>query len=141
MKKLEKMFKIRCDKIIGLLQELPDDKLDMSSYTSADVESPDAYENFHNCGTTCCVAGLIPVVDMEFAKLFLADDNTFRYQIMSGYYLGTLDRVDVSSFLFSENWCNDRKQAVKRLEHYRDNNNYHPAFINDDGSYNFDLVL
>lgn len=105
-------------KIRDYLKNNPTHNLYMDNYVSNDntlIFTPTDYESSVSCGTSTCVAGLIPLVDPDFAKGFIHTDRTYDFCKMSMACVGK--SKELWNWLFHPRWGNDVDDAIKRLDY------------------------
>ncbi len=104
-------------KLRDYLQNNPYHNLDMHLYVGehSGNNSPQGYKDAVNCGTSTCLAGLIPLVDPEFASNFVDTHGVYRFNDMSEACAGENDPL--WGWLFSPYWAYSVPLAIRRLEY------------------------
>ena len=120
---------LRVDILKNLREFLPkfQGHFDMRTWHSVDqikqcVNPVDYNRNMapkHICDTSCCLAGLIPIIDPELASKFLSKDDTYNFLGLSQDVAN--NNNDIWNFLFGSYWGNDIQDAIDRLTYIIDN--------------------
>ena len=138
-------------KAISILKQLvlkmDDIPLDMANYFMTDCEvleenmdtdfsNPAVYSMYlkeigknNECDTSCCLAGFIPIVDIEWAKRFDYVFNRMAYNLCKAIAINSLNSNLLWRWLFSSDWGNDKELAKYRLN----------MIINEKKYYNIDF--
>lgn len=77
--------------------------------------TPEKYKAEVACGTSTCLAGLIPHVAPEFADDFIYPDGNYNFNGMSESCVGNDDIL--WWWLFDQSWGNEVCYTIKRLNH------------------------
>lgn len=117
---LEKQVEI-LDKLIHLLGK-EETKLDMDNFTPIPAQQyVEEYKEEVYCGTACCIAGYIPLVDPEFASGHIQDSiykRWYAFESMSKELTDTINvpRSDLWDFCFHDEHSNNKSEAISRLK-------------------------